>query len=47
MQFRTAFNIFNHTQFSDFNNNVGTDFFLRANTAHKARVIQIALKVMF
>ncbi len=48
VQFRTeAFNIFNHTQFSSLNSSVGTDFFMRANSAHKARVIQLALKVMF
>jgi len=48
VQFRTeAFNIFNHTQFSSLNGSVGTDFFMRANGAHKARVIQFALKVMF
>ena len=48
VQFRTeAFNIFNHTQFSSLNSSVGTDFFMRANGAHKARVIQLALKVMF
>ncbi len=48
VQFRTeAFNVFNHTQFSGLNGSVGTDFFMRANGAHKARVIQLALKVMF
>jgi hypothetical protein len=48
VQFRTeAFNIFNHTQFLSLNTNVGTDFFMRANGAHKARVIQLALKVIF
>jgi hypothetical protein len=48
VQFRTeAFNIFNQTQFSSLNSSVGTDFFMRANGAHKARVIQLALKVMF
>ena len=48
VQFRTeAFNIFNHTQFSSLNSSVGTDFFMRANGAHKARVVQLALKVVF
>jgi hypothetical protein len=48
IQFRTeAFNVFNHTQFSSLNSSVGTDFFMRANGAHKARVIQVALKVAF
>jgi hypothetical protein len=27
--------------------NLGTDFFMRANAPHKARVIQFASKVMF
>ena len=48
IHFRTeAFNIFNHTQFSSLNSEVGTDFFMRANSAHKARVLQFAIKVMF
>jgi hypothetical protein len=48
VQFRTeAFNALNHTQFSSLNSGVGTDFFMRANGAHKARVIQLALKVAF
>jgi hypothetical protein len=48
VQFRVeAFNAFNHTQFSGLNNWVGTDNFMRANSAHLQRVIQMALKVMF
>ena len=48
IHFRTeAFNILNHTQFSSLNSEVGTDFFMRANSAHKARVLQLAIKVMF
>jgi hypothetical protein len=48
MQFRTeAFNIFNHTQYSGLNSPVGTDYFMRANGAREARVIQLALKVVF
>lgn len=48
VQFRTeAFNALNHTQYSGLNSSVGTDFFMRANGAHKARVIQVALKVVF
>ncbi|MGA8151898.1 MAG: carboxypeptidase regulatory-like domain-containing protein [Terriglobales bacterium] len=48
LQFRAeGFNIFNHTQFSRFNNYVGTDNFMRAYSAHMARVLQFALKVLF
>ena len=54
VQFRgEVFNIFNHTQFSSLNSSVvntgapGSDFFMRANGAHKARVAQFALKIVF
>jgi len=48
VQFRAeGFNVFNHTQYSGLGSLVGTDLFMRATSAHKARVIQLALKVMF
>jgi hypothetical protein len=48
LQFRVeAFNIFNHTQFSSIDNYVGTNFFMRATSAHMARVVQLALKFEF
>jgi hypothetical protein len=48
VQFRAeGFNIFNHTRFSSLNSGVGTDNFMRANGAHKARVVQFGLKVAF
>jgi hypothetical protein len=54
VQFRAeGFNVFNHTQFSSLDSSVvtngaaGRDFFMRATSAHKARVLQFGLKVVF
>lgn len=54
VQFRAeGFNVFNHTQFSSLDSSVvtsgaaGRDFFMRATSAHKPRVLQFGLKVVF
>jgi len=48
MEFRAeGFNIFNHTQWSTINNNVGTQNFLYPTGAHMPRVLQFALRITF
>ncbi len=51
VQFRTeAFNVFNHTQFSSVFSGVSngsSDFFLHAGSAHRGRVLQFGLKLVF
>lgn len=52
VQFRAeAFNIFNHTQFSGVFSGVPSDIsnspFMRASSAHMARVLQFGLKMAF
>ena len=53
-----AFNVFNHTEWGniagdsgsaggDGNNTLGTDSFLRASSAHNARIMQLGLKFSF
>jgi hypothetical protein len=47
-QFRAeGFNVFNHTQWSLINNNVGTEGFLYPTYAHMPRVLQFALRITF
>jgi len=48
VQFRAeAFNVFNHTQYSSVNSGVGTNSFMRAGSAHEARVVQFGLKLVY
>jgi len=48
VQFRAeAFNVFNHTQFSSVNGGVGTNNFMRAGSAHEARVVQFGVKLVY
>jgi Carboxypeptidase regulatory-like domain/TonB-dependent Receptor Plug Domain len=48
MQFRAeGFNIFNHTQWSQIDNYVGTQNFLYSTQAHMPRVLQFALRITF
>jgi hypothetical protein len=48
MQFRAeGFNIFNHPQWSQLDNYVGTQGFLYATQAHMPRVLQFALRITF
>jgi hypothetical protein len=48
MQFRAeGFDIFNHPQWSQLNNYVGTQGFLYATQAHMPRVLQFALRITF
>jgi hypothetical protein len=48
MQFRAeGFNIFNHPQWSQLDNFVGTAGFLYATQAHMPRVLQLALRITF
>jgi hypothetical protein len=48
MQFRAeGFNVFNHPQWSQLDNYVGTTGFLYATQAHMPRVLQFALRITF
>ena len=48
VQFRAeGFNVFNHTQFSALNTGVGADNFMRATSAHLARILQFGLKLTY
>ena len=48
VQFRAeGFNVFNHTQWSNIANSIGTNNFLQPYATHKQRVIQFGLKLEF